>query len=54
MNLILEILEAPGSGEVRWGWGGGGDILLEMWAGGRGMGFGEVRGQSRKEMKSAL
>jgi hypothetical protein len=28
--LTLEKLEAPGSGKVRWGWGGSEDILLEM------------------------
>jgi hypothetical protein len=28
MHLTLERLEAPGSGELWWGWGG--DILLEM------------------------
>ena len=53
MHLTLEKLEAPGSGEAWWSGGGGGNILLETgWDGG--MGWGEVRGQTRKGMKTGL
>ena len=34
MHLTLKRLEAPGSLEVRWGGGGGGDIHMETGVGG--------------------
>jgi hypothetical protein len=46
MHLNLKRLEAPASGEVWWGWGGGGNTLVEI--GGGGMRFGTVRGWTGK------
>jgi len=55
MHLTLKRLEAPGSLEVWWG-GWDGDILVEMRVGGwgGGMGYGTVRGWTRRGIKSGV
>jgi hypothetical protein len=44
MHLTLKRLDAPGSSKVKWGGGGGEDILVETVGQGGGMGCGTVRG----------